>query len=84
MPIEERELRIRPRRPRVGRDEARIWQNPSPGRLARTCKAAQMFISDVVAKIRDEIFSTRPGRLRFQTITEVGGVEDRHLPGCRT
>jgi hypothetical protein len=54
-------------------------QNPSPGRLARTWKAAQMFISDVVAKIRDEIFSTRPGRLRFQTITEVGGVEDRGI-----
>lgn len=51
-------------------------QNPSPGRLARTWEAAQAFIADVIAKIRDEVFSTRPERLRFQTITEVSGVEN--------
>jgi hypothetical protein len=51
-------------------------QNPSPGRLARTWEAAQDFITDLIAELRDKVFSARPERLGFQTTADVSGIED--------
>ncbi len=51
-------------------------QNPSPGRLARAWEAAQDFISDLIAQLRDKVFSARPERLRFQTTADMNAVED--------
>jgi len=51
-------------------------QNPSPGRLARTWEAAQDFITDLIAELRDKVFSARPERLRFRTTVDVSGVEE--------
>lgn len=51
-------------------------QNPSPGRLARTWEAAQDFITELITQLGDDIFSSRPERLSFQTTVDVGGVEE--------
>ncbi len=51
-------------------------QNPSPGRLTRTWEAAQGFIADLIAQLGNDIFSSRPERLSFQTTADVSGIQE--------